>query len=532
MDLEPDPGEDNADDGEYFETDQKCSPESSPEIHELDGSSESDNTIELSSDSDEEEEERGYDVAESPSCWRSTPSDERGERVLIQIKTQPNPTTNHERQKTTKRDVSIPLIPPGPCKDPAKGWTVETVDGKHFIPCPECDEMVRIVGRLSLRKHVRSSHSEENQWGQFSIRNYLQCQICPPSSSMKRKIHASDVINHMTQKHRINYRGPMSHPAWVPTDPAAKTFICPECRLPVPILELKSHMKFYTLSTWKMAYPCSLCPKTKRKDHVHVKDLPNHLTFVHGISQDQLPSKDFIQCKGCKNPVKKVNLGKHLRRCRDFLVQDHLTHNKCSQSAALNPPPVTVMNPPAPYIPLLGDQSRIQCKGCPNQIKKINLTTHLVKCQGFQFCRGCTQSVLVQELSAHRSCGKVAALNLSEPQVPELIDDMASCTPGAVSVSRKGTPKAVQINLLQKRESKSNQKDSVDSESLTLGKRNEASMLRTGLDATSNSEAKGETEIWSSLEKRSLQSGSQDESAWKRKKTATGEEVDLTHIPS
>ena len=71
----------------------------------------------------------------------------------------------------------------------------------------------------------------------------------------------------------------------------------------------------------------------------------------------------------------------------------------------------------------------------------------------------------MQELPAHRSCGKHTSLNVSEPQVPELIDDMDFSTPGAVSVSRKGTPKAVQINLLQKRGSTFNPEDSVDSDS-------------------------------------------------------------------
>merc|ERR1712080_808569 len=93
----------------------------------------------------------------------------------------------------------------------------------------------------------------------------------------------------------------------------------------------------------------------------------------------------------------------------------------------------------------------IQCKGCRNQVKKINFAQHHEKCEGFRFCRGCKQRVLVQELPAHRNCGKITLLNVSEPQVPELIDDIAYST-SASSVSRIGTPKAVQINLLQKRE--------------------------------------------------------------------------------
>ena len=92
---------------------------------------------------------------------------------------------------------------------------METVDGKHFIPCPVCQEKVKIVGRLSLKKHISSSHSKFSRpW---------PCQLCR-TSGKHLKIYASDVVNHMSQKHRINYRGPMAHPAWVPTDPSAETF--------------------------------------------------------------------------------------------------------------------------------------------------------------------------------------------------------------------------------------------------------------------------------------------------------------------
>ena len=98
MDLEPGP-----DDGEYFEIDQKCSSRSSPEIQEPDESSESDDIIELSSDSDEEKEERGYDDdAELHGCWGPTPSDERGERVLIHI--------NTETQKDRSKPRRVPSL--------------------------------------------------------------------------------------------------------------------------------------------------------------------------------------------------------------------------------------------------------------------------------------------------------------------------------------------------------------------------------------------------------------------------------------
>ena len=550
MDLEPDPEEGNADDGEYFETDQKSSPPSSPQIHEPGGSSESDHTIVLSSDSDEEEEERGYDVPESSSCWKSTPRDERGERVLIHINTQP--ITNPEREKTTKRDVPIPLPHSLACREPGKGWTVKTVDGKHYIPCPECQEMVRIVSIVSLKKHMHSSHGESVPAG-----TCWHCQLCLASSNINHKVHPSDVINHMSQKHRINIRGPMSHPAWVPTDSSAKTFICPECRIHVPTRKLKNHMKFYKLSTGRqVAYPCSLCPKTERK--IHVDDLQDHLKFLHGIFDEkaekekksnmhkQFQSKDCIQCKGCKNPVNQKNLKKHLDKCQGLtfcgdckehiLVQDLPSHSNsnCGKSA----PKTTLttnLNPPQPQCPDLIDNAFIQCKGCRNQVKKVNFVKHLDRCQGFGFCRGCNQRVLVQKLSAHRRCGKLTPTIVAEPQVPELIDDMSYSTLGAVSLPGKGPPKkAVQINLLQKQESTFYQENSVDSDSPTLQKPNEVLMSRIGQHATSNSnEAKGPTILWSpsSLEKRNVQSGSKDGSAWKRKKT-TVEEVNLTQIPS
>ena len=376
-------------------------------------------------------------------------------------------------------DVPIPLLPSLPSRDSVKGWTVETVDAKHYIPCPQCQKKVRIIGRLSLKKHLRSSHPEEN-WSRFSLRNWLQCQLCPASSSNKNRVHPSDVINHMSQKHRINFRGPMNHPAWVPTDPSAKTFICPECRMPVPIVELKSHMKFYALPLY---YPCSLCPKTKNKALVHLKDLPDHLKYIHGIfdenaekekksdSQKQILSNDYIQCKGCPNPVKKTNMEKHLDKCQGlkfcdgckehFLMQDEPAHKNCNKSDPLTFL-ATNLNPPKPD---LMDHNCIQCKGCSNQVKKTNFAMHLNKCQGFRFCSGCKQRVLVQELSAHRSRCKTAPPSIPEPPVPELIDDMTYSIPGAVSVSRKGTPKAVQINLLQKRGSTFNPEDSVDSDS-------------------------------------------------------------------
>jgi len=392
---------------------------------------------------------------------------------------------------------------------------VEIVDGKHFIPCPVCEEKVKIVGRLSLKKHISSSHS--------NISRSWPCQLCR-TSGILHKVYPSDVVNHMSRKHRINYRGPMAHPAWVPTDSSAEAFICPECRSYVYTRELKNHMKFYRLSTGRqMAYRCSLCPKIDRK--IHVDDLQDHLKFLHGIvdeklekrkrveqeekankekkaekrkkaeqekmaakkkkedrekksdTQKQLQSKDFMQCKGCPNQVRITNMRKHLSKCQGHpKPRPRPSHNKCDKAPA-KPTTATNLDTTKPEVPHLM-VTCIQCKGCRNQVKKINFVQHLEKCEGFRFCRGCNQRLLVQELPAHRNCGKITLLNVSEPQVPELMDDMAYSTSGAASVSSKGTPKAaVQINLLQKRES--TQKESVDSDSPLLEKANEAS-TRTG----------------------------------------------------
>ena len=411
MDIEPDPAKSNSDDGEYFESDQV----SPPENNKNDIALEPVHMIELSSDDEDEdedeEEETRYDAS---GFWRSTPRDER---VLIPINIEQSRQVKHRKSKTATENRE-PLPPSPPPRGPFKGWTVETLDGKHYIPCPECHEKVEIVGRLSLKKHIHSSHP-----GAWSRLTSQQCQLCSPSTG--KQVYPSDVINHMSQKHRINFRGPMHHPAWVPTDLSAKTFICPECRSLVPTMELKSHMQFYTLSSGsQMAFPCSLCPKTNRKVRVHVEDFTEHLKSVHGILDDNSEREKTLKTQ------------------------------KQSQIRS----------------------DRVQCTGCPNQVKKVNLQKHLKKCQGrFQFCRGCNKNILMQDMAAHSncfksaaltlpatsaSCGKLTPLSFSDPQVPELTDDIACSTPGALSLPRKVGQKAVQINLLNKRDSPFNQKSS------------------------------------------------------------------------
>merc|ERR550532_1414980 len=134
----------------------------------------------------------------------------------------------------------------------------------------------------------------------------------------------------------------------------------------------------------------------------------------------QFQSKDCIQCKGCPNQVKKTNMKKHLDKCQGLkfcdvckehiLVRDLPSHKSCDKYPAMTTP-ATNLNPPQPPVPDLMNTC-IQCKGCRNQVKKINFVRHQEKCEGFGFCRSCNQIVLVRE---HRSCGKHTPLDLSEP---------------------------------------------------------------------------------------------------------------------
>ena len=248
----------------------------------------------------------------------------------------------------------------------------------------------------------------------------------------------------------------MARPAWVPTDSSAKTFICPECRLPVPTTELKGHMKFYTLSTWNMAYPCSLCPKARRMAHVHVNDLLDHLRFVHGtfdqnttnnlLKEETQTNLGKIQCERCKISVKKGHLRKHRKRCKKYnvLIQNRLEttdetnldiqcnlSTSAAESSQSRDPTLPKQKTPDPINPNL-----MKCKGCPNQIKESNYSGHLTRCQGYKVCDSCQQSILLKDFPAHKcsqnssstNLNRTPSVSLSRPQVPDLIDNTATAS--------------------------------------------------------------------------------------------------------
>ena len=199
-------------------------------------------------------------------------------------------------RKPTTSSTSYPSVHL-PFKD---GWKVITsVTSNQFntpflranlsIPCPQCHEPVKIKETSSLTDHLKKFHPDQD-WN--AKQNSRHCVHCPQS---KRHLiySAKEVFAHMCTVHKINLKGPMAHPAWVPADNSATMFICPECQMPVPTEDLTNHvaqhLRYDCAVTKKQrkvktAHICGLCTIKTRESNtsIDVRHLQDHLEQVHG----------------------------------------------------------------------------------------------------------------------------------------------------------------------------------------------------------------------------------------------------------
>ena len=246
---------------EYFEPeDVKYSP---PPSHLHGSQLQEDPIIEISSDSEEEEDGPSQGIGRlSGPIPRLTCLNERQQTALLELGMnflEDSPASGlhdsassaalqkyclqhcakgHEKKSPT-RPWKVPRLETSSSSSHfEKGWKVETVDDQHYIPCPECKTRVRIMDKSSLTDHLERFHPEQN-WEE--LRNRWHCQLCP-RSSVVHNYQARAMFDHMCTDHAINLKGPMARPAWVPTSSKAVSLICPECQMIVPTTSMKAHL--------------------------------------------------------------------------------------------------------------------------------------------------------------------------------------------------------------------------------------------------------------------------------------------------
>ena len=229
--------------------------------------------IKISSDSDTEE--TGPSHLSSQPAPRLNELHDRQQRALLDL----GPVTNAGFSNTEKRCT------------PVKGWTVETIGNRNFIPCPECKGKARLERKSTLTDHLTKSHPSE-------LRNRWPCLLCPESRSISRNFPAIpvwDVFNHMREIHGLAVAGktarscstptvPKAQPAWIPTDSSATsvwTFLnddfvqCTECvNTQVKICNMTRHYKKCHKKKGVYDGVCGHC-----NQHVCMKDLVAHRSY-------------------------------------------------------------------------------------------------------------------------------------------------------------------------------------------------------------------------------------------------------------
>ena len=371
---------------EYFEPeDVKYSPPPTPELLKpLHGSHLQDPIIEISSDSEEEESgpSQGFGRLSGPTP-RLTGLNERQQTALLELgmnfpedspsaasglQDSPSfaamqlcqniPSNTAPRVLKRKAPSGLTSAEKLPRLENAassshfeKGWKVETVGDQNFIPCPECKTRVRIMDTSSLPDHLERFHPEQD-WDE--LRNRWHCQLCARS----RIIHhfpASEVFNHMCTAHKVNLKGPMAQPAWMPTDQSATNLICPECQMKVPTMGMRDHLLYtHKIAQGRMKitfkYDCALCSlKTKGDTKVDLLNLVHHLKTIHGKlltrqkkkAEKQKGTKpgepklwtfltdNFVKCKECVDTTVKIgNLKKHFTKCHQG---ENISDGLCGQ---------------------------------------------------------------------------------------------------------------------------------------------------------------------------------------------------------